>query len=265
MNMCSGAGPRGSRQCRVAYRSVPVVRFRPLPLAVLLVVGAACTDAGEASDGAAGPDSLVSTETSDPGDAAPRRVSTTTAADTVPPPPPRQVSGSVAVVGDSLTVGAHEELQTRAAAHGFTLDINARDGRRTAEGADEVATSAPGHDLVVIALGTNDATGADFSGEAAGVLIDDALAAVDPAVTVLWVNVHRDSGSTAGDAAETFNDALDDAVDRHPNLVPLDWDRWMDDHGDLVSADRLHLTDEGYLARAEWLATAIAEHLPAAG
>ncbi len=243
-----------------------MVRLRPLPLAVLLIVAGACADAGEASDSAdAGPDSLVTTQTADDGDGATRRASTTTAPDTVPAPPPRQVSGSVAMVGDSLTVGAHEELQARAALHGFTLDINARDGRRTGEGAGEVAASAPGHDLVVIALGTNDATGPDFTSEAATVLIDDALAAVDPAVTVLWVNVHRAPGSTAGEAAETFNEALDDAADRHPNLVPLDWDGWMDDHRDLVSDDRLHLTDEGYQARAEWLAAAIADHLPAAG
>ncbi len=118
---------------------------------------------------------------------------------------------------------------------------------------------------MVIALGTNDASGPDFTGEAARVLIDDALTGVDPAVTVLWVNVYRDAGSSAGEAAETFNEALVDAVGRHPNLVPLDWDEWVDDHRDVVSADRIHLTDEGYQARAVWLAAAIADHLPAAG
>ena len=241
-------------------------RFRPFPLVVLLVVGGACADAGEASDRAdAGPESRATTATTDAGGGAARRASTTSAPDTVPTTPPRQVSGSVAMVGDSLTVGAQDELAARAAIHGFTLDINARDGRRTGEGAGEVARSAPGHDLVVIALGTNDATAPDFTTEAANVLVDNALAQVDPAVTVLWVNVYRDADSRAGDAAETFNEALVAAVDRHPNLVPLDWDAWVDGHRDVVSADRIHLTDEGYQARAVWLAAAVADHLPAVG
>jgi lysophospholipase L1-like esterase len=235
--------------------------------AALLVVAAGCARAGEAADSDVTLPQPVpataATRDSGPGPAAGGGATAVTTTTTLPDP--RQVTGAVAIVGDSLTVGGDEELIARAAAHGFTLEVNARDGRRIGEGVAEIDDLEPGYQVLVVALGTNDATHPDFPTEDADALIDKALAAVDPAVTVLWVNVYRDPDTGPGEAAATFNDALDGAVDRYPNLVPLDWAAWVGDHGEVVADDRLHLNDAGYQARAVWLAAAIAEYLPAAG
>jgi hypothetical protein len=77
---------------------------------------------------------------------------------TTPLPEYEPVAGRVVVVGDSLTVGAEENLRRLAELHGFTLELSAAIGRQIPGGVEELRRlDAPSAELVVVALGTNDA------------------------------------------------------------------------------------------------------------
>jgi lysophospholipase L1-like esterase len=202
-------------------------------LALTFVVGA-CSSAGDGS--------------------APAR--TTAPASTYEP-----VSGRVVVVGDSLTVGTEENLGKLAGLHGFDLELSAANGREIPAGVDELQRlDAATAEVVVVALGTNDAAQAGFSSEQAAARIDDAMAAAGSA-PVLWVNVYRDPGTAAGDAARLFNGELAEAEQRHPNLTTLDWAAFVADHPEVMAADRIHHTWDGYVARSQWLRDEIVSRL----
>lgn len=174
------------------------------------------------------------------------------------------VDGRVVVVGDSLTVGTEANLRTLADLHGFTLELSAQNGRQIPAGAGELERlGAPTADLVVVALGTNDAAQPGFDRTAADGLIDEAMTAAGGA-PVLWVNVYRDPGTAAGDAAESFDDALLAAEQRHPNLTVLDWASYVEANPEVMDADRIHHTWEGYVARSQWLRDEIVRRLAAA-
>jgi lysophospholipase L1-like esterase len=172
------------------------------------------------------------------------------------------VTGRVVIVGDSLTVGAQDNLDKLAHKHGFTLDLSAQNGRQIPAGVSELKRlSAPSADLVVVALGTNDANQPDFDAKTADALIDQALATTGSTVPVLWVNVYRDQGTPAGDQATLFNRRLEAATTRHPNLTVLDWRSFVAGSPDIVSDDRIHLTTDGYIARSRWIRDAIVARL----
>jgi hypothetical protein len=90
--------------------------------------------------------------------------------------------------------------------------------------------------------------------------IDEALAATGGA-PVAWVNVYRDPGTAAGDAAQVFNAALLEAASRHATLTALDWASFVRTHPDVMADDRVHHTWEGYVARSRWLRDEIVARL----
>jgi lysophospholipase L1-like esterase len=170
----------------------------------------------------------------------------------------------VAMVGDSLTEGVQDDMARLAPRFGFTLAIDGLQGRRIEGGLEPLDRLAPGRDLVVVALGTNDAQ-PGLTIDQARELIDQAMASVGDQTPVLWVNVFRTDSGAAAAAADRFDLALDMAVSRHPNLTVADWASHVRTRPDLRARDGIHLTTDGYLDRAEWLATAVADrlHLPA--
>ena len=171
------------------------------------------------------------------------------------------VTGRVVVVGDSLTVGAEENLRRLAELHGFTLELSAAIGRQIPAGVDELRRlDAPSAELVVVALGTNDAAQPGFDRALADERIDQALAATGGA-PVAWVNVYRDPGTAAGDAAQVFNQALLEAESRHATLSALDWAWFVRAHPEVMADDRVHHTWEGYVARSRWLRDEIVTRL----
>jgi lysophospholipase L1-like esterase len=171
------------------------------------------------------------------------------------------VAGRVVVVGDSLTVGAEENLRELADLHGFTMDLSAQNGRQIPAGVEELRRlDAPSADLVMIALGTNDAAQPDFDRQVAATLIDEAMAAAGDA-PVLWMNVWRDPRTPAGAKAAEFNEALVAAQGRHPNLTALDWASYVDDNPEIIAADGIHHTWEGYVARSRWMRDEIVSRL----
>jgi lysophospholipase L1-like esterase len=180
---------------------------------------------------------------------------------TTPLPEYEPVAGRVVVVGDSLTVGAEENLRRLAELHGFTLELSAAIGRQIQSGVEELRRlDAPSAELVVVALGTNDAAQPGFDGAVAAERIDEALAATGGA-PVAWVNVYRDPGTAAGDAAQVFNAALLEAASRHATLTTLDWAAFVRTHPDVMADDRVHHTWEGYVARSRWLRDEIVARL----
>jgi lysophospholipase L1-like esterase len=117
-----------------------------------------------------------------------------------------------------------------------------------------------GKDLVVVALGTNDAR-PDLTITDAESRINQMLDLVGSSTPVLWVNVYRDDTKNGEAAAERFDSALQMVAEDRPNVTVLDWSTYIQAHTDLMGADHIHLTAKGYDERAAWLADAIAAGL----
>ena len=165
---------------------------------------------------------------------------------------------NVAVVGDSLTVGVQDSLPRDSRERGFTVEIDAKKGREIPEGVKVLQKLAPGKDVVVIALGTNDAR-TSLDAKAATDLVDQAIAVAADTVPVLWVNIYRDPKTEVGKAAIRFNTVLDSLKARHSNLTVADWASVMKTNVKLMAGDGIHLTDDGYRQRSVWIADQIVE------
>ena len=179
---------------------------------------------------------------------------TATTAATLPP-----LGTKVAIVGDSLTDGIKTRITPFAARLGFDAKIDAQTGRDIEAGLSPLKKIVTGRDLVVVALGTNDARSGLTAAEA-DTRIDEmmALATGKP---VLWVNIYRSDTKGTMAAADLFDQQLDAATSRYPNLTVLDWSSYIQSRPELMGDDHIHLTSDGYVARAEWLARQIAAGL----
>jgi hypothetical protein len=179
---------------------------------------------------------------------------TATTTETLPP-----LGTKVAIVGDSLTDGIKTRITPFAARLGFDAKIDAQTGRDIEAGLSPLKKIVTGRDLVVVALGTNDARSGLTAAEA-DTRIDEmmALAAGKP---VLWVNIYRSDTKGTMAAADLFDQQLAAATNRYPNLTVLDWSSYIQSRPELMGADHIHLTSDGYVARAEWLALQIAAGL----
>lgn len=167
------------------------------------------------------------------------------------------LAGRVVVVGDSLMVGTGTNLAKLAERHGFDLETSAVPGRQIPESLDAVRDLAPGADVLVVGLGTNDANQPDVDGTEAARRIDDLLAAAPPDVPLLWVNVYLPPGTAAGEAAEVFNEALDEAAAGDRRVQVLDWNAYVMAHPDVMAPDGVHQTVDGYVERSRWLRDAL--------
>jgi lysophospholipase L1-like esterase len=180
-------------------------------------------------------------------------VTTTTAA----PLPP--LGTKVAIVGDSLTEGVRSRITPFAARYGFDATIDAQNGRDIEAGLSPLKKILTGRDLVVVALGTNDARSGLSAADAAA-RIDEVMAQV-PGKPVLWVNIYRSDTKGTLAAADLFDQQLGAAAAKYPNLTVLDWSSYIQNRPELIGADHIHLTSDGYVARAEWMARQIASGL----
>jgi len=161
---------------------------------------------------------------------------------------------TVAVLGDSLTVGASPGIQA------FLTDVNlkldARVSRPTLEGVQAAAsTKASRADIVVVALGSNDSCAVAECRRR----VDAVLAAVGPTPKVVWMppvmfRPNMQAMRTAITAA---------AKASRGRMTVLDWQPYVDDHPEITSSDGIHLTSEGYRLRAQ--VTADDVHRLAAG
>lgn len=132
-------------------------------------------------------------------------------------------------IGDSITLGGQPWIEE--ALPGWATTFDAEIGRGSAGGlaiAPVAAQALP--DVVVVELGTNDASTDDLGANAAAIL--DALRDVP---LVVWQNTRGPE--------ETIppgnNDAIGAAVAASPNATIADWDRAVDE--DVLNADGVHV------------------------
>src|SRR5215207_7014823 len=150
---------------------------------------------------------------------------TTTADLTIPTTTLAPLGTKVVIVGASPTEGVRSRFTPFAARYGFDAKIDAQNGRDIEAGISPLKKIVSGRDLVVVALGTNDArTG--LTATEANARIDQVMAQV-AGKPVLWVNIYRtDTKGTMG-AAELFDEQLTAATSEYPNLTVLDWSSYI--------------------------------------
>ncbi len=212
-----------------------------------VVAAPGSTDATRTADGTTGSTASGTTGT------APAPASATT---TVSRPP---LGTKVAIVGDSLTVGVRSRITPFAARYGFDAKIDAQNGRDIEAGVSPLKKIVAGRDLVVVALGTNDARTGLTAAEA-DQRIDDLMQQV-AGKPVLWINVYRADTKATMAAAELFDQQLAAAASRYANLTVLDWSSYIKSRPELMGGDHIHLTSDGYVARADWMARQVAAGL----
>jgi lysophospholipase L1-like esterase len=250
--------PRVPRPPRWLSTSLAVVACAALFGGISVMAGRAATVSGTSAPSvgeAAAPSASTSTTTASSRDPITGSlVPTTTTSAPVP------LGTKVGIVGDSLTEGVRTRLPPLAARYGFDLKIDALSGRDVEAGLTPLTKLKPGRDLVVVALGTNDAR-ASLTVEAAQARIEQMLAVVGDKTPVLWVNIYRSDTKDASAAARRFDLALDAEAASRPQLTVLDWSSYIEGRKELLGADGIHLTAAGYDERAAWLARAIADEL----
>jgi len=250
--------PRVPRPPRWLSIGVAVVACAALFGGVSLVGGQAATapsstppsDPGSSSAGA--PSTTSTTSKGHPFTASPAPSTTTTM--------PRPLGTKVAIVGDSLTEGIRSRLPPLATQYGFDAKIDAQQGRDIEAGVAPLSKLEPNRDLVVVALGTNDAR-ASLTVPVAQARIEQMLSAIGDKTPVLWVNIYRSDTKDASAAAHRFDLALEAEAQARPNLTVLDWSSYIQGRKNLMGKDGIHLTSVGYDDRAAWLARAIADEL----
>jgi hypothetical protein len=250
--------PRVPRPPRWLSIGVAVVACAALFGGISLVGGRAATapDSTRPSDPVSSlrgtPASTSTTPEDHPFAASPAPSTTTTVA--------RPLGTTVAIVGDSLTEGVRTRLPPLASQYGFDVRIDAQQGRDIQAGLAPLSKLEPNRDLVVVALGTNDAR-ASLTVPVAQARIEQVLAVIGDKTPVLWVNIYRSDTKDASAAAHRFDLALEAEAAVRPNLTVLDWSSYIQSRKDLMGKDGIHLTSAGYDDRAAWLARAIADEL----
>ena len=256
-----------------------VVSTRALLISVLCLVGAGCgldgpgsgVRAVEASDapgvpGAVGGASEAATALGDDGASGPGSAR---------PPGDRLGDGdgfeaggammpaTVAVVGDSLTLSAYDEIEAELS--GLGLRVTAIDGvesRRMVRGGSEpppgtdaieaILADGQAPDLWIIALGTNDvgaqASTSEFRDDVATI-----LRLIPAGAPVIWVDLWiRDLSDDVVEA----NDLIRSVVAVRPHTEVVDWFTHGDDEG-VITGDGVHLTDAGRERFATSMADAV--------
>jgi lysophospholipase L1-like esterase len=159
----------------------------------------------------------------------------------------------VLVVGDSLTFGEHalggQKRAYRIA--GLILAVDASSGRFASAGLAVLARSAPLPEVVVFALGTNDACSArtDYLQQ----LIRARTLARGSKFVVVTLYAPKCP------RFERLNTHIRAFASRHSAVEVVHWDRAVARNPVWVSADGVHLTALGYQARAMFLAAAAAK------
>jgi hypothetical protein len=146
----------------------------------------------------------------------------------------------VSMYGDSVLLGAREDLLAQFADQQATVDAVEDRSLLGAIGLFRSAGPALG-DVVVLDLGYNDASDPTVFGGR----IDDAMAALAGVKRVIWLNQHE-----WGPGRARMNAVLAAAGSRYPNLDVVDWNAEVSAHPDEVYADSIHLTPSGQLAMA---------------
>lgn len=175
---------------------------------------------------------------------------------------PLVMPATVAVVGDSLTLSAEDDIAGELTGLGLdVLTIDGLESRRMARGdvrprgtgAIEAIKAAGVPDLWVIALGTND-VGAQAGSDVFVADMVDVLALIPPDDPVVWVDLYiRDLADDIAEANASIRTVLQF---RRGLSVVVDWNSHGDDPG-VITDDGVHLTRSGRALFASSIADAI--------
>jgi lysophospholipase L1-like esterase len=178
---------------------------------------------------------------------APSSTTTAVAGSAVPPTVPAIPVDSVAMVGDSITVGSMEALEQQFATLDLDdLEIDAESGRRmlrddlTGSGmaaVSEIVDDGP-PDLWVIALGTNDV--ANYGPDEYRPAIAELLAEVPADAPLVWVDTYLDEFP---EESAAFNAELRAALAERGRATVVDWSAIAPDDG--VLFDGVHPSGYG--------------------
>ncbi len=162
---------------------------------------------------------------------------------------PAGAGASVLYVGDSLGVGTSPYLREQL--DGVAVSVDAKIGRPSSVGVEVLgATIAPGHEVVIFDLGTNDDP-ADPDGLAADLEAAREIAG-DRCLVVATLN----RPPLNGVPIDGLNRAVTSFASRAPNVELVDWHAAVaDDPGMLI--DGVHADADGYALRASLFADAI--------
>ena len=188
------SSPHKSRAVRTVAAVVAAAGF--FEVAAVLAGQATGVSSQGAGDVVASPSSPAAAASSGPpsGSVGSSVTSPTTSTTTAPLPP---LGTKVAIVGDSLTEGIRTRLPVLQSSFGFEAKIDAQTGRDIDASVAPLKKIMAGEDLVVVALGTNDAR-SGLTATDADALIEKMLAVIGDK-PVLWVNIYRadTKGTTA--------------------------------------------------------------------
>jgi lysophospholipase L1-like esterase len=173
---------------------------------------------------------------------------------------PAELPDTAAIVGDSLTESAQQEIAAYLKKLGVdVVTIDGAENRRMTHGdrpdpgidiVERIAAVAE-PELWVIALGTND-VGAEVSPEQFGNDVRTLLAVIPADAPVVWVDVWiRDRQRQV----ETANAVLREMLGDRDDSVVADWYAHGDDAG-IITADGVHLTHDGRYMFAATIAAA---------
>lgn len=155
----------------------------------------------------------------------------------------------VAMIGDSLTVGASAGLEAAADALDIDLEIDAEIGRRLTSGSNpksgvdaitDLLDEYGAPDLWVVALGTND-VGQYSTPEEYAAQIEEVLALIPPGAPLIWIDVYL---SVREEHSELFDQVLTDVLTARGNATIGSWSKIAATDG-MLSGDGVHPSDEG--------------------
>lgn len=170
---------------------------------------------------------------------------------------------SVAIIGDSLTLSAIEELRSAMADLQFAeVTIDALQSRRMVDragtvtsGAESIASILETHppDIWVIALGTNDVSAAQ-SADPVRDAMESVLELIPEDVPVIWVDIWiRDQVLDVTKA----NKIVRSVMAARPGTAVVDWSSYGADPS-IFAIDGIHITNRGQVLFAAAIASAIA-------
>jgi hypothetical protein len=147
----------------------------------------------------------------------------------------------ISVYGDSVLLGASEEITAALAGNDVSLDAHENVSLLGMLPTLDAARPTIG-DVVVLDLGYND--GAELT--AWRDRLDRAAAILDGVPKVLWLTQRE-----FADGRAQMNDELRAVAQLHPNIEVVDWNALVSSNPDLVYGDGIHLTPAGQAAMAD--------------
>jgi lysophospholipase L1-like esterase len=229
----------------MAVRTRAIARLAGAGAPLLVVLATGCSAEREASS--APPSSEVAVAGS-VGAAPPTSANTIIDVDTV------------AMVGDSITVGSEDELVAAFGEIGLPdAEIDAQSGRRMVvddgvtaglEGIADVLADGPAPDLWVIALGSNDVAG--YTVEEYPAAIGELLAAIPADAPLVWVDCYL---TNYPEASAAFDATLREVLAARGNATVVDWASVAREDG--VLTDNVHPSGFGRLEFARRVTGAV--------